>query len=159
MTDKPGKPEKPQADKTKELVTNETSPPTTSEEALDRHLAEWGGSGGRLLAFNGLTGIHRTLDDNVEMPAGTEFAALLHETRRGYIKFNIGEPPTVRMVRIDENADIPERETLGDLDRTKWPLGLNATRKTPGNYSTSFQWHAATPVRSSSPISPAAPWR
>jgi hypothetical protein len=30
-------------------------PATTSGEALDRHLAEWGGAGGRLLTFNGST--------------------------------------------------------------------------------------------------------
>jgi hypothetical protein len=52
----------------KQLTVAATPVPATSEEALERHLAEWGGSPGRLFAFNGNTGIHRTLDDDVEVP-------------------------------------------------------------------------------------------
>jgi hypothetical protein len=104
---------------------------TTSEEALDRHLAEWGGSAGRLFAFNGSSGIHRTLDDNVEVPDGTEFVTFLHETQRGFIKFIPGLPPDYRMVRIDENAEVPNRQGLGDLDQSQWPIGLNGEKTDP----------------------------
>jgi hypothetical protein len=105
--------------------------PATSDAALDRHLAEWGGSGGRMFAFNGSTGIYRTLDDNVEVPVGTKFVALLHETRKGFIKFNgDGMPPDTRMVRIDEDADI-ERDELGDNDQAKWPIGLSGESEDP----------------------------
>ena len=51
-----------------QLTVSTTLVPATSEEALEQHLAEWGGSPGRLFAFNGSTGIHRTLDDDVEVP-------------------------------------------------------------------------------------------
>jgi hypothetical protein len=105
--------------------------PVTSDEALDRHLSEWGGSGGRLIAFNGSTGIHRTLDDGVEVPSRTEFVAFLHEVQKGYIKFNEGGPPNVRMIRICENADVPAREMLGDLDERAWPVGLDNKRQDP----------------------------
>jgi hypothetical protein len=106
--------------------------PATLDEALDRHLAEWGGTGGRLFQFNGSTGIYRTTDDGVEVPVGTEFVALLHETRKGFIKFNsAGVPPDVRMVRIDETADVPERDELGDIDPTKWPVGLSGVQEDP----------------------------
>jgi hypothetical protein len=64
--------------------------PVTSDDALDRHLSEWGGRGGRLIAFNGATGIHRTLDDDVEVPSGSEFVAFLHDTQKGFIRFNSG---------------------------------------------------------------------
>ena len=104
---------------------------TSSEEALERHLSQWGGSGGRLIGFNGSTGIHRTLDDGVEMPSGTEFVAFLHETQRGFIKFNEGAPPDVRMVSISEDAELPRREELGDLDQSKWPRGLDDNRQDP----------------------------
>src|SRR5262249_9477778 len=71
-----------------------TQLPTRSDEAIETHLAQWGGSGGRLFAFNGSTGIYRTLDDDVEVPCGTKFVALLHETRKGFIKFSQdGGPP------------------------------------------------------------------
>jgi hypothetical protein len=106
-------------------------PASTSDEALDRHLAEWGGAGGRLIAFNGSTGIHRTLDDGVEVPPGTEYVAFLHETKKGFIKFNEGGPPDVRMVRICEDAEVPQRETLGDRDQRSWPVGLDGNKQDP----------------------------
>src|SRR6516162_5882197 len=136
MSKKPNDPNKPKTETTKqeepkaktpkqEVVA--TSPPlvpaATSEEAIDRHLAEWGGSPGRLFAFNGSTGIHRTLDDDVEVPGGTEFVMFLHETQKGFIKFNgPGVPPTLEMVRIDQDVDAPTRDSLGDNDETKWPI-------------------------------------
>jgi hypothetical protein len=102
-----------------------------NDEALDRHLSEWGGSGGRLIAFNGSTGIHRTLDDGVEVVPGSEFVAFLHEVQRGYIKFNEGGPPDVRMVRIGEDAEVPARESLGDSDQREWPVGLDGNKQDP----------------------------
>jgi hypothetical protein len=117
---------------TQQQLTVKAPPlPATTDEAMDRHLAEWGGNGGRLFAFNGSTGVYRTLDDQVEVPPGTKFVALLHETRKGFIKFNDGAPPTTHMVRIDEIAQIPERETLGDTDPAEWPLGLNGEAADP----------------------------
>jgi hypothetical protein len=124
-----------QTPKTKQELTTVGAPPlvpmTTSEEALDRHLAEWGGSAGRLFAFNGTSGIHRTLDDDVEVPDGTEFIAHLHESARGFIKFNPDGPPDYQMVRIDQNAEVPDRNELGDLDPTKWPLGPSGEKTDP----------------------------
>jgi hypothetical protein len=75
--------------------------------------------------------IHRTLDDGVEVPSGTQFVAFLHETRKGYIRFNNGAPPSVYMVRIDEDADIPDRKTLGDNDKAAWPIGQSGDREDP----------------------------
>jgi hypothetical protein len=106
--------------------------PATNDEALDRHLAKWGGSGGRMFGFNGSTGIFRTLDDNTEIPSGTKFIAFLHETRRGFIKFNgEGVPPDVQMVRIDEDVEDIERDPLGENDRSKWPLGMDGQPADP----------------------------
>ena len=127
------KPVKQQLENSSNLTTvSAPQLPTTSNEAIDRHLAEWGGSGGRVFAFNGSTGIFRTVDDGVEVPVGTRFVAFLHETRKGYIKFNgQGVPPDVRMVRIDENAKVPERDELGDNDQSQWPIGLSGEPKDP----------------------------
>ena len=100
---------------------------------MDRHLDEWGTGGGRLLAFNGQSGIHRTLADDVEVPSGTEFDAFLHLTQRGFINFNTDDgQPDVRMVRIDENAVVPARESLGDNDPTQWPVSpMNGAKNDP----------------------------
>jgi hypothetical protein len=111
---------------------------TTSDEALERHLSEWGGSGLRLIAFNGSTGIHRTLDDGVEVPPETEFMAFLQETQRGYIKFNEGASPDVRMVSISANAEVPRREELGDLDQSHWPCGLDGQPQDPWKEQIAF---------------------
>jgi hypothetical protein len=121
----------PETEQQQQLTVAAPQVPATSEEALDRHLAEWGGPSGRLFAFNGSTGIHRTLDDDVEVPDGTEFVAFLHETQRGSIKFNADGPPDVRMVRIDQNVEVPTRESLGDNDPAQWPLGLNGEKTDP----------------------------
>jgi len=107
-----------------QLVPMSPAPPPApvSAEALERHLADWGGSAGRLLAFNGSTGVHRVLGDDVEIPAGSKFIAGLDQTQRGYIKFNDGAPPTLAMVRISEDAEVPERSSLGDTDASQWPI-------------------------------------
>jgi hypothetical protein len=110
----------------------------TSDEALNRHLAEWCGSGGRFIAFNGSSGIHRTLDDAVEVPPETEFVALLHETQKGFIRFNEGAPPEVRMVSIRADAEVPRREELGDLDQRTWPYGLDGNRQDPWKEQIAF---------------------
>jgi hypothetical protein len=53
----------------------------TSAEARERHLADWGSSTGKLLAFNGSNGIDRVLGDDIEIPAGSKFIAGLDQTR------------------------------------------------------------------------------
>jgi hypothetical protein len=111
---------------------------TASGEALHRHLSEWGGGSGRLIAFNGSTGIHRTLDDGVEVPPGTEYVAFLHKTQKGFIKFNEGAPPAIRMVSISADADVPGRGELGDLDQSQWPCGLDRQKQDPWKEQIAF---------------------
>jgi hypothetical protein len=106
-------------------------PPATVDEAMDRHLAEWGGAGGRMFTFNGSTGVYHTIDDGADILVGTKFVALLHLTGKGFIKFNAGAPPTVHMVKIYENVPDIEREELGDLDREQWPIGMNGEKEDP----------------------------
>jgi hypothetical protein len=96
--------------------------PATSNEALERNLDAWAGPAGRMMAFNGQTGIHRTLDDDVEIATPSRYIAYLHETRRGFIKFNHDEPPTVRMLGIAEDGEPITREMLGDDDQSLWAV-------------------------------------
>jgi hypothetical protein len=105
--------------------------PVTNAAALEDNLAAWAGAAGILFAFNGSTGRHRTLLDNTEVRAGTQFKAFLHETRKGWIKFNPDGPPEVRMVRIDDSKGEITREELGDLDESLWPIGLNGQPESP----------------------------
>jgi hypothetical protein len=105
------------------LVTRAPAAPlATSQAAIERHLDEWAGPAGRLLAFNGADGFHKTLDDGNEMELPRQFIAHLQQLSRGYIKFNQGEPPTVAMRGIAEDAPEIEREDLGDTDSSLWPI-------------------------------------
>jgi len=117
--------------------------PATSEAALEQNLAAWGGGGGRLFGFNGSTGIHRTLLDNVEVPAGTEMIAHLHETQKGFIKFNPDGPPDVRMARIDQVGGAPTRDELGDHDEAQWPLGFSNEPEDPWKpqFAVPMEWN------------------
>jgi len=117
--------------------------PATSEAALEQNLATWGGGGGRLFGFNGSTGIHRTLLDNVEVPAGTEMIAHLHETQKGFIKFNPDGPPDVRMARIDQVDGAPTRDELGDHDEAQWPLGFSNQPEDPWKpqFAVPMEWN------------------
>jgi hypothetical protein len=97
-------------------------PPATVEEAIESHLREWGGSGGRLFGFNGQTGIFRTFDDDAQVLCGTRFVAQLQEAQKGVIRFNDDGPPTVIMVRLDElGAEVPDADELG-ADRSQWQV-------------------------------------
>jgi hypothetical protein len=104
----------------------------TSAVAIEKHLDAWSSGPliGRLIGFNGQDGIYRILDDDTEIPAGTEFVALLDQTYKGWIKFNgDGEKPDTRMVGISEDRDVPTREKLGDLDQSQWPLNKRSNRR------------------------------
>jgi hypothetical protein len=92
-----------------------------SEEAFERNLANWGSGSGVPLVFNGLEGKFQTTGgEEVDVENGI-FAAHLDETRKGWIKFNgEGEPPTTVSVGIMEDAQLPTREELGDLDSSLW---------------------------------------
>jgi hypothetical protein len=130
-------PPQPQQQLVKE--TPASLPVPASKEATERHLADWGGSAGRLVAFNGSTGIHRTLDDDVEVAAGSRFIACLDQAQKGYIRFNEGAPPTLAMVRIGEDAEVPQREELGDNDPSQWLISeLNGLPDDPRKLQTLF---------------------
>jgi hypothetical protein len=115
-------PQQPPAQQQLVPVTPAAPPAPASANALERHLADWSGPAGRLLCFNGSTGIHRTLDDDVEVPAGSKFIAVLDHATKGFIRFHEGAPPSLTMVRMDEDADVPTRESLGDTDPDQWPI-------------------------------------
>src|SRR5262249_24311263 len=54
-----------------------------------------------------------------EVPIGTELVAIA--TQVGWIKWQDGKPVELRMRAA--NARLPSRESLGDLDKSKWETG------------------------------------
>ena len=94
-----------------------------SEEAFERNLAQWGNGAGTPLIFNGLEGCYQSTGGEVVDVEGVIFVAHLDETRKGWIKFNgEGMPPTTISVGIMEDATLPSRGELGDLDESLWEI-------------------------------------
>jgi hypothetical protein len=86
---------------------------------------------GRMIKF-GKEGKPVTADDGVPVPEDSEFAALCDQSLAGRIKFNgEGQPPDRAMGLIYDGFVVPERESLGDLDQSKWPLGLDGKPADP----------------------------
>jgi hypothetical protein len=80
---------------------------------------------GRMIKF-GKEGKYITHDDGEPVAEGAEFVALCDQTLVGWIKFNgDGEPPDRIMGLLYDGFQMPPRESLGDLDRSKWPAGLD----------------------------------
>ena len=100
----------------------ETPAIPTSTAALERHLEEWAGPAGRLLAPNLQEGFHRTLDDGNEMKLPRRLVAHMAQLRRGFIMFNVDGPPTVWDRGISEDAPEIRRDELPFQDRTLWPI-------------------------------------
>jgi hypothetical protein len=88
---------------------------------------------GRMVKFS-KDGKFVTHDDGADVPEAAEFICLADHTLVGWIKFNgDGEPPSREMGLLYDGFVMPERESLGDLDRSKWELGLDNQPQDRGN--------------------------
>jgi hypothetical protein len=79
---------------------------------------------GRLVKFK--YGAYTTADDGAELPADAEYILLADQSLCGWIRFSgTGEAPDRVMGLIYDGFVVPERESLGDLDKTTWEMGLD----------------------------------
>jgi hypothetical protein len=86
---------------------------------------------GRMIKFS-KEGKFVTHDDGEAINENVDFTALCDQTLIGYIKFGAeGEPPDRVMGLLYNGFVMPARETLGDLDTTKWELGLDGKPADP----------------------------
>jgi hypothetical protein len=69
--------------------------------------------------------------DDIELPIGTELIALMSEARHGYVHWHKGKPDNYALIRIADGGSRPARDSLGDLDESRWPVGLSGTREDP----------------------------
>jgi hypothetical protein len=81
---------------------------------------------GRLIKF-GKEGQFVTADDEKSVQETAEFVALCDQTLIGWIKFHREEdvPPDRVMGLLYDGFVMPPRDTLDDLDQSKWELGLS----------------------------------
>ena len=104
-----------------------------NREYRSRYLDEVAPSGiaGRLIKFT-KDGDYITTDDEQTVPADAEFLLLADDTQIGWLKFNgSGEAPDRVMGLLFDGFEMPPRESLGDLDQSKWELGLNNEPQDP----------------------------
>jgi hypothetical protein len=79
--------------------------------------AEYGNQfDGCLLKFNK----GKFLNDTGEVPAGTEYMALVPELRIGWVRFEHGKPAEHRIFLVRDGAKPPPRESLGYLEKHRW---------------------------------------
>jgi hypothetical protein len=114
---------------TRELVAQK---PVTNGAYASAYLDEIAPAGiaGRLVKFT--KGEFRTSDDGARVPEIAEFILLADQTLVGWIKFGgEGEAPERHMGLLYEGFRVPARETLGDLDQSEWPEGLDGKAQDP----------------------------
>jgi hypothetical protein len=86
---------------------------------------------GRMIKFS-KDGKFVTADDDATIDDEVNFAALCDQTLIGFLKFNgQGEPPDRHMGLLYDGWIMPPRESLGDVDKSKWEIGLSGQPQDP----------------------------
>jgi hypothetical protein len=109
------------------LMNSTALTPAEASDAYDAFADEGGGNFGKLLKFN--KGKYSANDKDV--PIGTEYAALPHELRRGWVRFEDGKPVEYRIGLVREGYQFLPRDSLGSMDERKWERDRNAKPKDP----------------------------
>jgi hypothetical protein len=87
---------------------------------------------GPLVKFDSKSGTYKNRDTGDELGGEVEYTILCDQTLSGWIKFNgEGNPPDRVMGLPYDGWRKPERETLGDNDRSNWDTGLDGTPADP----------------------------
>jgi hypothetical protein len=116
---------------TNEVMNVTSKLPATHEEEADNLLAATEDCGfEKLLKFK--KGKFYLRDD--EVPLGTEFVAHPSQLTLCWIKFVDGKVVDRRHGKAAEGYVPPEREELGDMDKSKWETGLDGNPKSPWSF-------------------------
>lgn len=70
-------------------------------------------------------------EDAKKVPAENTFVANLEEYYRGWVRWWDGKPTEHRIGRVADRHIVPARDTLGDLDESKWETEPNGLRRDP----------------------------
>jgi hypothetical protein len=103
-------------------------PRTTHEQYLDDIAPS--GVVGRLIKFT-KEGKFTYLDDDEEISPEEDFTALIDQTLVSWVRFHDGAPPERRGGLLYQGFRLPPRETLGDVNPAKWPIGLSGNPEDP----------------------------
>jgi hypothetical protein len=88
---------------------------------------------GRPIKFDGKDGRFLYADTDESISPDTDFIAMLDETLVGWIRFHHdGETPPDRIQGIlYDDFRMPPRDALGDMDKSRWELGLDGEPADP----------------------------
>jgi len=100
--------------------------PTRNEDDYIIEVAKSDVGFGRILTF--VKGDY--FIDKEEVPLGSEFKVHTREWVQVWINFDI-RPIVQKIYRVARGQKAPDRETLGDLDKSKWQPGFNNQPKDP----------------------------
>jgi hypothetical protein len=70
-------------------------------------------------------------EDANKVPEDARFVANMEEYYRGWVRWWEGKPTDHLIGRVIDRHRVPARETLGDLDKTKWETEPNGARRDP----------------------------
>ena len=90
---------------------------------------EVGASFGTFLKF--IKGEWLLGEDAKKVPTESTFVANLEEYYRGWVRWWDGKPTDHRIGRVADRHIVPDRETLGDFDESKWESEPNGLRRDP----------------------------
>jgi hypothetical protein len=86
---------------------------------------------GQLVKFS-KEGTFTIVENDEEISPDRDFVALADEVLVGWVKFNgEGEPPTRHQGLLYGGFTMPARNSLGDLDESQWPPGLDGQPADP----------------------------
>jgi hypothetical protein len=123
-------------DRQQALTTFATAMPATlatdTRSSRERYLDEIAPSGvvGRLIKFS-KEGQFVFADDDSVVGADEDFVAVCDQTVVAYVKFHEDAPPERIGGLLYNGFNLPPRETLGDVNPTKWPIGLSGQPEDP----------------------------
>src|SRR5262249_16447686 len=101
--------------------------------------------------------VYRKQADDVQIPTGTEVAVVYEEIRVGWIKFGEkGQQPERKIGPVFDGFVPPPREELGDLDESKWEIGLSGKPTDRGNSKCWCQCTTSRTARCTSSARPAS---
>jgi hypothetical protein len=98
----------------------------------EQYLDEIAPSGvvGRLIKFS-KEGQFVFADSDEQVSPDEDFIALCDQTLVSYVRFHDGEPPERIGGLLYQGFTLPPRETLGDTDPARWPIGLSGQPEDP----------------------------
>jgi hypothetical protein len=91
------------------------------------YLEDAGDSLGVILKFN--KGKWRLGDDTV--PPGTKYVAYLPQALKGWVRFEGNKVTDRHLGKTADRYVPPDREELGDLDKSKWEIGADGKPRDP----------------------------